>query len=106
MQQAATSNLHAPLILSLVDAHRDVGLRLTLKALLNLATTHDVALLADEGAGRGLEDDRHRRLFNVDGIQNHRVRHAGVHVADVGVVNADHRNDVARVCLLGLEATQ
>ena len=104
VQHAAAGDLHALLVGRLRDVHRDVGLRLAQQALLDLATADDGALLTDERArGRG-EDDRHGRLLDVDRIEPDRVDAAREHVADVGVVHADDRADVAGVGGRGLDA--
>ena len=106
MQQAAAGNLNARLVLKLLNAHGDVALLLAHQALLELARSHDVALAADERAGRCLEHDGHRGLFHLDGIEAHGVLAAGHHVADVSVFHAHHGHDVAGVHLLLLLLAQ
>ena len=106
VQQAAAGNLNARLVLKLLDAHGDVALLLAHQALLELARSHDVALAADERAGRCLEHDGHRGLFHLDGIEAHGVLATGHHVADVSVFHAHHGHDVAGVHLLLLLLAQ
>ncbi len=104
MQHAATGHLDAALVLKLVDAHGDVALLLAQQTLLQLARAHDVAFAAHQGAGGGLEHDGHGRLLHGDGLHGHRALGARQNIADVGILYADDRHDVARVDLghLGL----
>ncbi len=104
VQDASAGDLHAALVLGLDDVHRDVGLGLAQQALLDLAAADDLALLADERARGRREHDRHRRLFDVDRVEQDRLDAAREHVADVGVLDAHDRADVAGVDLCGLLA--
>ncbi len=106
VQHPAAGNLHAVLVRRLGDAHRDVGLGLAKQALLELASAYDIAVLADERARVRREDDRHRRLLDVDGVELDRRDTAGEHIADVGVLDPHDRDHVTRMDLGGLFAAE
>ncbi len=106
VQDATAGDLGAGLVGKLLDAHGHVVLALLHEALLELATTHDVALAADERRGGGLEDDRQGGRVDLDGVELDGVLGVGVDVADVGRVDAHDGRDVAGLRLGALLAAK
>ena len=97
MQDAAACHFDTRLVFGLLDTHGDVALLFAHQALFKLTCADDIALAADERAGRGLEHDRHGGFLDLDGFHLNRVLRIGDHVSDVGIFNADHRDDIARM---------
>jgi len=95
MQNATAGDFHALRAGNLGDAHRDVRFGLVVQALAQLARTDDLAVASHERARRGLEDNGHRGLLHLDGVEAHRMLAARHHVADVGVFHAHHGHDIA-----------
>ena len=108
VQDAATGDLDARVILELVNGHRDVGLFLGHQALLELAGAHDVVLVlaTHERRGGSLENDRQRGGINMEGLKVLGVLGIGEHVADVGAVGTHDCGDVASLSLGALFATK
>lgn len=69
MQNAATRDLDAALVLELLDSHGHVVFGLVEQALLELTGAHDVAVATDERGGRSLKDDGQGRRVNLDGLE-------------------------------------
>ena len=106
MQDAATRDLDAALVLELLDLHGHVVLGLVEQALLELTGAHDVAIAADERRGRSLKDDRQGRRVDLDGLELDGVLGVGVDIADIGAVNTDNGGDVAGADFLALGTAQ
>ena len=79
---------------------------MTLFSLLELAATNNVAVAAHERRGGRLKHNGHGGRVDLDGIKLHGVLGIGIDVANIGVVNAHHGRDVARLCLAALLASQ
>ena len=99
VQNATTSDANAALVFRLVNAHGNVGFLFAHEALFKLAGANDVTLTTHDGARGSFEHNGHGRLFDSDGLHFDRVLAIGNHISDVGSLNADNSNDVARMSL-------
>ena len=103
VQHAAAGNAHAGLVFGFLDAHRDIGFLFAHQTLFKLSSADDIALSANDRAGRGLEHDGHRGLFNGDGRHFDGILAIGDHISDIGCLDADNGHDIARVSFGNLD---
>ena len=95
MQFAAARNAEHVGVGGFFDAQRHVALELAHQALADLAAGDELAFLAGERRGVHLEAHDQRRLVHRDRRQRVRLVDVADRVADVHVLDAGHRDDVA-----------
>ena len=99
MKNASAGNANAGMVFRLLDAHGDIALPLAHQTLLQLARANDIAFTTDNRARGRFEHDSHRRLFDGNGLELDRVLTVGDDISDVSILNANDRDDIARLSL-------